>query len=254
MANIKETFVQLDKSLIVTLSKVAEQSERYEDMVTFMEFVAQNHELSTEERNLLSVAFKNVIGARRSSWRILSNIEAKSAESDHIPSHHKEMTIEYKKQVEEELSDICNRVLGLLENHLIPNSTKNSNLESTVFYHKMMGDYYRYLAEVLSTSNKEVIEKSEKAYEKASEEAKEMESTHPIRLGLALNYSVFHYEIKSNPEKACELAQGACDEAITMLDTLDTESYKDGSLILQLLRDNLTLWRSSCDQEGFENN
>jgi len=247
-------FLQLERPLIVTLSKVAEQSERYEDMVTLMEYVAQNHELSTEERNLLSVAFKNVIGARRSSWRILSNIEAKSMESESTPSQHKEMTGEYKKQVEQELSDICNRVLKLLENHLIPNSTEKSNLESKVFYYKMMGDYYRYLAEVLTTSNKEVIEKSEQAYEKASEEAKEMESTHPIRLGLALNYSVFHYEIKSDPERACELAQGACDEAIKQLDKLDQESYKDGSLILQLLRDNLTLWKSSYEQDGYENN
>ena len=67
----------------------------------------------------------------------------------------------------------------------------------------------------------------------------------PIRLGLALNYSVFHYEIRNEPEEACALAKKAFDDAIAELDTLSEESYKDSTLIMQLLRDNLTLWTSS---------
>jgi len=243
-----EQFLQLERTLVVTLAKVAEQSERYEDMLSLMEHVAQNNELSTEERNLLSVAFKNVIGARRSSWRVLNNIESRSKESQSMSPEHKNLTVVYKTKVEDELRDICTKVIRLLEDYLIPNAGKNSNIESKVFYYKMMGDYYRYLAEV-QTNSKEVIEKAEEAYENATKEAKEMECTHPIRLGLALNYSVFHYEIKNDHERACSLAQVACDEAVNQLDNLDQESYKDGSLILQLLRDNLTLWRSSQDQD-----
>merc|ERR1711907_215976 len=74
--------------------------------------------------------------------------------------------------------------------------------------------------------------------------------TDPIRLGLALNYSVFHYEIQNAPEEACALAKKAFDDAIAELDTLSEESYKDSTLIMQLLRDNLTLWTS--DQPGDE--
>lgn len=69
-----------------------------------------------------------------------------------------------------------------------------------------------------------------------------MKTTNPIRLGLALNYSVFFYEILSEPEKACKMAKEAFDDAIADLDTLDEEEYKDATLIMQLLRDNLTLW------------
>jgi len=69
--------------------------------------------------------------------------------------------------------------------------------------------------------------------------------THPIRLGLALNYSVFYYEILNSPDQACHLAKQAFDDAIAELDTLSEESYKDSTLIMQLLRDNLTLWTSS---------
>nr|P68253.1 RecName: Full=14-3-3 protein gamma; AltName: Full=Protein kinase C inhibitor protein 1; Short=KCIP-1 [Ovis aries] len=147
-----------------------------------------NEPLSNEERNLLSVAYKNVVGARRSSWRVISSIEQK-----------------------------------------------------TSFYLKMKGDYYRYLAEVATGEKRAtVVESSEKAYSEAHEISKEhMQPTHPIRLGLALNYSVFYYEIT------------AFDDAIAELDTLNEDSYKDSTLIMQLLRDNLTLWTSDQqDDDG----
>ena len=85
------------------------------------------------------------------------------------------------------------------------------------------------------------------AYKKAHELAVEhLPTTHPIRLGLALNFSVFYYEILSLPEQACALAKQAFDDAITDLDSLSEESYKDATLIMQLLRDNLTLWTSDA--------
>ena len=74
--------------------------------------------------------------------------------------------------------------------------------------------------------------------------------THPNRLGLALNFSVFYYEIKNNPEQAGHLAQEAFDDAIAELDALDDEMYKDSTLIMQLLRDNLTLWTSDQAEDG----
>lgn len=72
--------------------------------------------------------------------------------------------------------------------------------------------------------------------------SQELLPTHPIRLGLALNYSVCLYEILGQQKDACELAKKSFDEAIAKLDTLDEASYKDSTLIMQLLRDNLTLW------------
>merc|ERR1712037_154345 len=77
-----------------------------------------------------------------------------------------------------------------------------------------------------------------------------MQPTHPIRLGLALNFSVFYYEILNSPDRACHLAKQAFDDAIAELDTLNEDSYKDSTLIMQLLRDNLTLWTSDTTGEG----
>jgi len=232
----------------VSQAKLAEQAERYDDMAAFMKTVTETgEELTNEERNLLSVAYKNVVGARRSSWRVISSIESKT---DQDPTQGK-MCAEYREKVEKELRDICGDVLKLLDDYLIPKSTQS---ESKVFYMKMKGDYYRYLAEVATGEDRAgIMENSKNAYKDAFDIAEaEMPPTHPIRLGLALNFSVFHYEILSNPEEACTLAKTAFDLAIAELDTLSEESYKDSTLIMQLLRDNLTLWTSDNGPEDDE--
>jgi len=226
---------------------LAEQAERYDDMAASMKEVTEKGgELSNEERNLLSVAYKNVVGARRSAWRVISSIGQKTEGSD----KKLQMVNEYREKVESELREICNDVLELLTKYLIENST---NPESQVFYLKMKGDYYRYLAEVASGADRTTtIENSQEAYQQAFDISKEkMDPTHPIRLGLALNFSVFYYEILNSPEQACKLAKQAFDDAIAELDKLNEESYKDSTLIMQLLRDNLTLWTSdNAAEEG----
>ncbi|ESO11612.1 hypothetical protein HELRODRAFT_185239 [Helobdella robusta] len=238
-----------DRDELVQQAKLAEQAERYDDMATSMKKVTElGTELSNEERNLLSVAYKNVVGARRSSWRVISSIEQKTEGNEKKQG----MVKEYKLKIEKELEEVCKDVLDLLDKFLI---AKAGNAESKVFYLKMKGDYYRYLAEVRTSAEKtSVVAESEKAYQSALDIAKEqMQPTHPIRLGLALNYSVFFYEILNSQERACQLAKLAFDDAIAELDTLNEDSYKDSTLIMQLLRDNLTLWTSeNADADGNE--
>lgn len=236
-----------DRDELVYKAKLAEQAERYEEMVESMKTVAdQGSELSVEERNLLSVAYKNVIGARRASWRIISSMEQKEeskGNEQRVP-----VIRDYRKKIEIELKDICNDVLSVLDDKLLVNATTG---ESKVFYFKMKGDYHRYLAEFATGNDrKQTAESSLQAYKAASDIATtELPPTHPIRLGLALNFSVFYYETLSNPDRACRLAKAAFDDAIAELDTLSEESYKDSTLIMQLLRDNLTLWTSDIQAE-----
>ena len=94
---------------------------------------------------------------------------------------------------------------------------------------------------------KKVVQDAQDAYKQASYAAEDLKSTHPIRLGLALNYSVFYYEILSSPEVACKLAKQAFDNAIADLDGLTEDDYRDSATIMQLLRDNLTLWTSDLN-------
>ncbi|GFR93383.1 14-3-3 protein zeta [Elysia marginata] len=248
------------KEQFVHKAKLAEQAERYDDMaeamnkcVNYVYSESNGPPLDNEERNLLSVAYKNVVGARRSAWRVVSSIESKTEGSE----KKLEMAKQYREKIEKELKQICNDVLELLSKHLIQKAQDDSgHYDSHVFYLKMQGDYYRYLSEVsVGEDRKANVLKSNEAYQKATEIAKQkMLPTHPIRLGLALNFSVFYYEIMNEPEDACKLAKAAFDEAIAQLDQLNEESYKDSTLIMQLLRDNLTLWTSDsqaeADQEG----
>jgi len=256
---------------LIFLARTAEAAERYDDMCLCMRKVVlrcgqKNEPMSIDERNLLSVAYKNVIGARRASWRTLN------AECQDEKNHG--LIEKYKTQVESELKSICDDVLDLLQKTLIKKDVietikskakEDSKAESSgdvsssaegeaqVFYLKMAGDYFRYLSEAVdSTENNE--EKSADFYKRAFELSQNvLEPTHPIRLGLALNYSVCFYEILKDKKKACQLAKDAFDEAISKLDKLEESDYKDSTLIMQLLRDNLTLWTSTDAADAIDN-
>jgi 14-3-3 protein epsilon len=168
------------------------------EMVENMKTVAStDQELSVEERNLLSVAYKNVIGARRASWRIVSSIEQK----EESKGNEAQVTLikEYRNKIEAELAKICDDILGVLDGSLIPAAGSG---ESKVFYYKMYvspslsyhvilcwtllicrkGDYHRYLAEfALGDKRKDSADKSLEAYKAASDVAvTELPPTHPV--------------------------------------------------------------------------
>ena len=222
--------------------KVVEQAERYQEMVQLVRDMAKKYvDLTAEERNLLSLAFKNIIGVRRAAWRILCSLQAR--EMDKMKgedSKELDVIIEYKAIIEKELDGICQDILSLLDDSLIPKVSQN---EATVYYHKMKGDYLRYKAEYKDGSEKQsVAEEALVAYKLAHERSAELASTDPVRLGLALNFSVFYYEILNQPKNACKLANSAFDGAMSDLNDLSENEYKDSALIMQLLRDNLALW------------
>ncbi|XP_075591051.1 14-3-3 protein gamma-B-like [Dermatophagoides farinae] len=235
-------------SLIIK-AKIAEQAERYDEMKEFMKSVVKIHkyQLSLEERNLLSVAFKNSVGFRRSSLRVINTIAKQQQKRN--PEMNMDIINEYEKTVINELSEICHEIINLLDNEILSDDSK-LNTEAKVFFWKMKADYFRYLAEF--TSGEEHTKSSEasaKAYKEATELAEELPTTNPVRLGLALNYSVFYYEIANNQTEACQIAKNAFDNAISQLETVQDDTYRDSTLIMQLLRDNLTLWSSEQDSK-----
>ncbi|GAB5359438.1 hypothetical protein AAMO2058_000544100 [Amorphochlora amoebiformis] len=235
----------------VALVKMAEHAERYKDMCKLMRMVvdlkmAKNEDLDTEERNLLSVGYKNLVGAGRGSHRhVKHQMDTKSSD----------LAKGYLDVIAKETTAICIEVLGVLEDKLIPKATelkdkeadkekKDALIQSCIFYLKMAGDYYRYLAEI--DKNNGYDKKAQELYLKGTDLAqKHLPPTDPIRLGLALNLSVCYYEILGNRKEACKLAKEAFDQAISKLDKLEEVQYKDATLIMQLLRDNLTLWTTN---------
>ncbi|KAK7845755.1 14-3-3 protein 10 [Quercus suber] len=234
----------LTRDQYVFLAKLAEQAERYEEMVQFMQKLVLTStpasELTVEERNLLSVAYKN----SRVAYRVLDRAKEEGRKNE----EHVALVKEYRSKVESELSDICASILNLLESNLVPSASAS---ESKVFYLKMKGDYHRYMAEFkVGDERKAAAEDTMLSYKAAQDIAlADLAPTHPIRLGLALNFSVFYFEILNQSDKACSMAKQAFEEAIAELDTLGEESYKDSTLIMQLLRDNLTLWTSDAQDQ-----
>eukprot|EP00005_Dracoamoeba_jomungandri_P006020 CAMPEP_0174262398 /NCGR_PEP_ID=MMETSP0439-20130205/12950_1 /TAXON_ID=0 /ORGANISM="Stereomyxa ramosa, Strain Chinc5" /LENGTH=244 /DNA_ID=CAMNT_0015347097 /DNA_START=56 /DNA_END=790 /DNA_ORIENTATION=- len=234
----------------VYLAKLCEQAERIDEMVAAMKKVAQmDKELTVEERNLFSVAFKNQIGPRRRSWKVITSIAQKEKE---VGETKNLKTIkQYKKKIEKEMIEICDDIFTLLDKHLLPCSESE---ECKVFYYKMKGDYFRYMCEFLKGADRNKAADDALAGYKASWDIAItlLPPTHPVRLGLALNFSVFHYDILNSPEKASELAKQAFEDAIAELEELNDESYRDSAVIMQLLKDNLALWTEEIEAKEKE--
>lgn len=242
-----DDFGDMDDKQLLEMARLAEISERYEDMCKIMKKrVLSGNPLNVEERNSLSMAYKNVIGQRRAAIHTAKEGMPEDGTDDC------KMYTDYLQCFEEEHVNISNEILGLLNSKLIPGSAgaaadDSDAVETEVFYLKMAGDYYRYLTESCTrneSQNEEYKAQTCSFYEKASKVAENLTEIHPIRLGLALNYSVCFYEILGEQEKAKELARTAFDTAIEKLGSQSEPELKDSTVIMQLLRDNLTLWTS----------
>lgn len=350
---LKEKHATVDNTTqLLEYARWAEGAERFDDMCAIMKQIVDlkpdaNDQglkaLAVEERQMLSVAFKNVVGKRRTALRSLQGEEDKQ---DDMQQWAKPYMDQYKQLLETETRARCQEVLDILENHLIDQNARqyyvnswkaaekahpydsgsdktvktqknkervqwvldewykdvmgksvdkewkkhavwvdaNGNppnvqelkefnnpeetnkresdkpdalrhryntVENLVFYLKMCGDYYRYLAEFNKSkkdknggdAKQDEAHKSADLYDDALACANNcLQPTNPTRLGLSLNMSVCHYEILKDQQKACKLAKEAFDFAIAKLDSLNDHNYKDSTLIMQLLRDNLTIW------------
>ena len=121
---------------------------------------------------------------------------------------------------------------------------KAGDQEGRAFFLKMVGDYYRYMAE---SATGDVLAKARDGalqhYGEAETAAQPLNACNPIKLGLALNFSVFHYEVMQDNRKACILAENALQEAMNKIDDVDEETFRDAKSIIELLKENLTLWK-----------
>lgn len=237
----------LTRDEYVYLAKLHERAERFNDMVkSINNFVKLDPVLSNEERNILSAGFKNVISSKRSSWRLLNSIEKKEEKKN---SQNLDYIREVKNKIENEMRQISDDIQDTLDKYLVPNSKDH---ETKVFYLKLKGDYYRYRAEFNNGKEfEQATNLAEKAYKDAYEIAEKNIPIHnSIRLGLALNFSVFYYEIKLLKDEACQIAKNAFEEAIKIIDDLERNKAKDTLLIIQLLKENLILWNNENTEEA----
>jgi 14-3-3 protein epsilon len=186
------------------MARVAEQAERFDDMVDFLKPILKNKggDFSVEERNLLSVGFKNLIGGKRTAIRTITAIEQNSKYQKFSTSLQ-----QYKKKIEGELQKDCQNIINMIKNDAMK---ALADPEGKTFFLKMVGDYYRYMAEsaqadLLAQARDGALEH----YKQADTAGKDLPACNPIKLGLALNFSVFYYEVMQDNKQACSLAETA---------------------------------------------
>ncbi|CAI2378027.1 unnamed protein product [Moneuplotes crassus] len=231
----------------IFMARVADQSERYEDMVDFLEEIIDDSskDVSMDVKNLLSVGFKNLISASRSAYKTVQAIEQNKKYAEYSSN-----CAEYKEKISTELEKSCARVIQIVKDKSL--SKEDLNDEAKVFYLKMIGDYYRYTAETAKGAKlEEVTENAKTYYEQATEAGKDLKPYNSNKLGLALNFSVFHYELKNDSSKACEIAEQALNGARDQIDEMDNDEARDALSIIELLKENLDLWK---EEEGGEDN
>ena len=235
-----------DRDLQFYMARVADQAERHEDVVDILKKLAkENPKLSSDERNLLSVAYKALTGSRRTALRtVKAFLEEETIQS--VPARREELE-KLSTKLSNELDNLCDDLVKLIDESLLP---ADEDPNAKLFYEKLKADYYRYSAEFKTAEGrKEKSDKAAECYKRAMEIGKEnFEKANPQYLGLALNYSVFLYEIEEKKFEAITLADDTFKSAVDFLDSLSEEEYSETTLVLQLLKDNVALWNEEQQQ------
>lgn len=232
-------------------AKLAQEANRFEDMARFMRQVAEcGAPMTKDEDNMLAASYKHVLDTKRSSRRTLVMVEQK----DGITPWEATVARHYRARIDDELRALCAEVLTVVDSWLASDHQEASDPATAVFYWKLSADYHRYLAEVIDDPGDRaaVVAMSKAAYERADQLGrKNLRPIDPIRLGLMLNYSVFLYQVCQQRRQGHDVAKHAFDEAVAEIDAIDDSMYDDSTLILRLIRDNLTIWIQENGGESY---
>ena len=237
---------------LVFMARVAEQAERSEDMVKYISEAVKmrDKDLSNEERTLLSIGFKMLVGQRRTAIR---TIQAIAPNPKYL--HFAGGLTAYKKSLEEEMFAACKQLIEIVRDHALPRS---GTPESKAFFLKMIADYYRYISEAAEGDLlQEAKTQAEKYYAQTDEVVNELSPWNPIRLGLALNFSVFYYEVMDDAKRACEIAEAAYELTSNLKaregeHDLNAATMKDAMQIRDLIKENLQVWSRTEEEQKEE--
>ena len=226
----------------IYLAMLAEQCERYKDMIEILENLInkKKEEINSEEKNLISIAYKNYISEIRNSINIIISYENKELLKE--KSFYLDYIKEYKEKIIKELEIECIKICNSIENIIKP---KLETKELKVFFGKLKGDYYRYIAENTEGEIKNKYSNlSLNTYKESLIEAENLNYKNSNKLGLLLNLSVFYYEVNFNFNEELNLAKDTLNKVKNALNGLDedNEEFKDSISILNLLNDNIKLW------------
>eukprot|EP00770_Monocercomonoides_exilis_P011460 MONOS_11405.1-p1 / transcript=MONOS_11405.1 / gene=MONOS_11405 / organism=Monocercomonoides_exilis_PA203 / gene_product=14-3-3 protein epsilon, putative / transcript_product=14-3-3 protein epsilon, putative / location=Mono_scaffold00570:2519-4743(-) / protein_length=477 / sequence_SO=supercontig / SO=protein_coding / is_pseudo=false len=242
--NIFEMSDKEREEILFTAQLLKESSNFKELKVLMKSLVDKFGVLSGEERALFSYAYKNDIITKRDTWRLFSTVEQQEDAKGNVKLA--EVVSEQRQRFEKEISDSCAEILLLLDTVLLPHA---DSLDARVFYLKMKGDYHRYQCEYLSgVSRFTAAENALSSYRDGCKLAFAIyPPTNPVRLSLAMNFSVFCMDILNHPESACRILKEAYDDALLGINDLSEEESAETIFIMQLMQDNFVFWTSPSD-------
>mmetsp|Transcript_17821 Transcript_17821/g.49426 ORF Transcript_17821/g.49426 Transcript_17821/m.49426 type:complete len:246 (-) Transcript_17821:20-757(-) len=227
-----------DKAIV--LAHISEHAGRYDDMRQYMkERCEMGPALGTEERDLLSVAYKGSLDLRREAYRTSQLIEQERRQENDIKEA--DLAVNFIQRVSAEMQEICNECLDVVGKCL----AKADAGEPRTFYLKLQADYNRYIAEFAEGSAKDVaIKKAKLYYAEAMKEADfHLLPTHPVKVGLCLNVAIFQHEVLEDIQLAIQTASEAHNAAMQSLEGMPEEAFRDAMPNVSLLADNLAMWR-----------
>jgi len=237
------------------LARLCLNLENYEDSLRYVDQMAKlkENEFSIEEREIFVNAYKSYISQKRNSWRILYKKEA-----DYIEEKNKNTNIisEIKAKYEKSILDASQTFIHIIDKHIFP---KLKTLDGKTFFLKVKADYYRYMSEISFGSDLKTYRKhSSKFYKEAFTTSLMLNPLNIIRLGVALNYSVFFYEVLSNTLQSIMIATSALNEALKELKSYDEERLQDEKLkdaldIISIIKENIQYWAKDPESLGVEN-
>jgi len=229
--------------------KIADETARYDDMFGFINnFIKlkKASDFSEEERSLIFQAYKQFICQKRSAYKIISNIEKKEINKG---SNKLSIISSYKKLICDEIDQYCQEIVVNIENLFLKSIINN---EDKAFYMKLRADHLRYRTEIITKdSNPQLIVITEEAYKLAKEFSDErLPMSHPLRLGIDLNYAIFFSTILKNKDKAFLIAKSAYEKGIEGKKQLHNTQVNEFEEIMNLL---LEFINSSTSNESLKN-
>ena len=203
------------------------------------------------QRDMFAVAAKKYITGQLEMSRVLRDKKTHLANNS-LGARIKYIT-QYVNQFENKLMTHIHQIIAIIDQRLIPSCTVEEN---RIFYYKMLADYFRYSTDFYDHSaSKAYLDAVSEAlanYRYALELGKRcLEPTNPIFLALALNYSVFTYDMQNNVQEALGIGEEAFNGAVHRMHELDEADHKESTLLLQLLRDNIQVWKHAQSMDEF---
>lgn len=237
------------------LARVCHLSGLPEEALKYIEevIILKNGDINEEEKNLLFNSLKTLINFRRESWRTINALESKEIKNN---SHLLPRVTELKLSLAEEIKKLVDKGIELIDKKLLK---ENISDELKVMYHKIKGDYIRYIIELTSKDKEEEInilkDQADENYKIGLNLSESLNNLSTTKISLILNYSVFLYEVIKDYKNAYVLANNTYQTTMKSLneDNYDLSLLKDLNKMLNILKENISKWGETVVPENVEN-